>query len=686
MKRILSAVAALLLISTPALAGSYLMNNTGETVYGLQVVFSEPVSIISFGDALTAVEPNSESSTFTFQCGQLEAWEGQWINWEPADAVLVCSQWLLEAPATPFAEPPFPYWGFTIHEIGGGGYSHGLMVPSLDGLIATGANSVILSPSLRMETGRSSRVTMAGEETLESQLDVLRCLAEYLRDAGVSVSIKPDVCPLDGTWNALIDPENPQQWFSSLKGYLLSYARMAEATGVTALYLTNENQSMVANPDNEGAWRDIIAAIREVFSGEISVNAIINNAYVGSTTARNVWETEVMNIPFADALDFIGVSFYLPLTNKTDPTVGEIKRAWHGNREGLDIIGTLEEIHRRYGKSVMISEIAYRALDGTNMTPYMATDRGVDLQEQCDLFEALLQILSSEGEGWIRGVSIYGWFAYPEPDTQMAYLGELISASVQGKPAERLLTDWFHRLGGRTPPDLESVAPEGSSICFDTSHEPGVFLTEAEARQIDPVHPEWHTLTGLEPYVTCADDTVSLSEELSADNCDMLILAVPGQPLSAVEQQALETYVDDGGSLLVIGNAWSTPLNLGKFDVRFGQATIGEPSHLYDFATFEVPCERHPATKYTNALVVNWGCTMTVGTDWTVLARTSTESWEETIGDGLPSAGERSGPFSVFAVREYGNGRVAAVADEHVFSLYGDSFFIRTLLDWLLGN
>jgi hypothetical protein len=100
MNRVIVLVVGLALCSIPVLAGEYLMNDTGQTVYGLRVTFSEPVTISGYGDALTTVDRTGEATDFTFSGGELEAWAGHWFNWEPASASITSSEWLLEAPAT----------------------------------------------------------------------------------------------------------------------------------------------------------------------------------------------------------------------------------------------------------------------------------------------------------------------------------------------------------------------------------------------------------------------------------------------------------------------------------------------------------------------------------------------------------------------------------------------------------
>ena len=98
MKKSIAAVVVLILYCGTSLAGEYLVNDTGGTVYGLRVGFSEPVTITSFGDILTVIDPAGESPQFTFSGGALESWGGHWLNWKPASAVVLSAEWISEIP------------------------------------------------------------------------------------------------------------------------------------------------------------------------------------------------------------------------------------------------------------------------------------------------------------------------------------------------------------------------------------------------------------------------------------------------------------------------------------------------------------------------------------------------------------------------------------------------------------
>ena len=95
MKKLFLLVAGLVLIVVPSLAGEYLMNDTGETVCGLRVVFSEPVELTGFGDVLNTVKPTGKATEFIFSGGELDAWAGHWFNWEPASVTMLTYEWYI---------------------------------------------------------------------------------------------------------------------------------------------------------------------------------------------------------------------------------------------------------------------------------------------------------------------------------------------------------------------------------------------------------------------------------------------------------------------------------------------------------------------------------------------------------------------------------------------------------------
>jgi hypothetical protein len=63
----------------------------------------------------------------------------------------------------------------------------------------------------------------------------------------------------------------------------------------------------------EAFWRGLIARIRQKYHGKL-------------TYAAN-WD-EFPNMPFWDALDFVGINAYMPLSDAVTPSVSDLKMAW----------------------------------------------------------------------------------------------------------------------------------------------------------------------------------------------------------------------------------------------------------------------------------------------------------------------------------------------------------------------
>ena len=132
-----------------------------------------------------------------------------------------------------------------------------------------------------------------------------------------------------------------------------------------------------------------------------------------------------------DALDYIGVDAYYPLTVEEDPTLADLKTAWERP------IATLETLHDRCGKPIILTEIGYRSVDGANRQPWeWATPGEVDLQEQSDCYRAALESLW--GKPWLAGIYWWNWDTDPEqggPDDT--------GFTPHGKPAEEVLRTYY---------------------------------------------------------------------------------------------------------------------------------------------------------------------------------------------------------------------------------------------------
>jgi len=141
-----------------------------------------------------------------------------------------------------------------------------------------------------------------------------------------------------------------------------------------------------------------------------------------------------------------------------------------------------------------------------------------------------------------------------------------------------------------------------------------------------------------------------------------VVIAVPRQSFSNAEVDALIEFVEEGGGLLILGDAWiSSAINplTREFGVYMDPEAVRAKEYLEEEGEFLVTNfdSLHPVTKNISLATVNWMCPMTVTGQAEALAYTPVN----THSDG------RKGPFPYIAVTEYGKGRVAIFADQALF-------------------
>jgi hypothetical protein len=190
----------------------------------------------------------------------------------------------------------------------------------------------------------------------------------------------------DGSWRGTIDPPEPDAWFASYREFILPWADFAESRGLALFMVGTELAGTIRH---ESRWRELIRETRDRFSGTL--------VYAAS------WD-EAGRVPFWDAVDLVGVDFYLPVARRREPGRTEILAEW---QPWLD---RLHRLHAQAGRKILFTEIGYRSVDGAGMHPYSFEDTpGIDLQEQADLYWAALQ--AAAGEDWVAGFFWWNWLA-----------------------------------------------------------------------------------------------------------------------------------------------------------------------------------------------------------------------------------------------------------------------------------
>ena len=205
----------------------------------------------------------------------------------------------------------------------------------------------------------------------------LRATVAAARAVGINTLLKPHLWLIEEVpeqWRGTISFSTEEQWLqweSDYRTFILHYAELAQQAQVEAFSVGVELRSAVlARPE---FWSMLISEVRETYSGKLTYGAN--------------WYREYLEVPFWDQLDFIGIHAYFPLTNSLDASIADLERGWRPHLEEID------NLHRRYEKPVLFTEIGYRSISGAAVDPAdFRVAREPDLAEQTDAYRALFRV------------------------------------------------------------------------------------------------------------------------------------------------------------------------------------------------------------------------------------------------------------------------------------------------------
>ncbi len=311
--------------------------------------------------------------------------------------------------------------GMTLVAYGPGLYSLPSTDESLERLARTGANWLALVVTGYQETFNATAIS---HDSLFTPTDAdLAHVIELSHRFGLKVMLKPAVdLSHDPThWRgdigtAFLTEEAWGRWFASYRGFIYHYAVLAQDSHVDLLSIGAE---LVGTTDRERDWRVVIAGVRAVFQGPI-------------TYAAN-WGGEETRMRWWDAVDYIGVNAYYPLTRTPNPTVDELKDAWITK----SYVGMLERLARTFNKQLILTEIGYRSIDGAVGAPWdFETAGAVNVQEQANAYQAALETFWDRR--WLAGFFWWNWEIDPNAGgpNDRGY-------TPQQKPAEQILTAFY---------------------------------------------------------------------------------------------------------------------------------------------------------------------------------------------------------------------------------------------------
>jgi hypothetical protein len=228
-------------------------------------------------------------------------------------------------------------------------------------------------------------IRLGGWETDESVVATI----EQAHALGMKVLLKPHLWSRETMDREHWSDEDRLQFFEEYEHFAVHFAEVARDGKADAYCIGNE---LKYTSRHEAEWRRIIARVRSIYSGPLTYGANFD---------------EVFDVPFWDALDWIGVSAYFPLVDAPTPKREELIAAWQ------PIASSLEQLSARHAKPVLFTEIGYRSCDGAAWRQWeIPRDAPVNHEAQRVAYEAFFETMWPRP--WLLGAYPWKWFSYPE--------------------------------------------------------------------------------------------------------------------------------------------------------------------------------------------------------------------------------------------------------------------------------
>lgn len=280
----------------------------------------------------------------------------------------------------------------------------------------TGCDTVILPVAALQDHAYSTHVDYETPDVMS--MDDVRAVAAEARALGMQVVIKAMVNCRDGYWRAYIRffdsfvPTEPTwaQWFASYDAFVVALARTAQEIKADMFCVGCE---MVGTDHRADEWRDLIAQVRQVYTGPVTYNCD---------------KFQENNVTWWDAVDAISSSGYYPIDKLEE----------HFTR--------IEQMADKFDRPFFFMESGCPSREGSEFAPNNWSFGGAQSNEaQAKWYKAYTEALLRHPK--IRGSVWWDWSAvrlYPieKAPTDNGY-------ALYGKPAAQILRDYSAAINQR---------------------------------------------------------------------------------------------------------------------------------------------------------------------------------------------------------------------------------------------
>ena len=249
----------------------------------------------------------------------------------------------------------------------------------------------------------------------------VRANALQARAAGLKVMLKPHLWSRGG-WVGDFRFENEADWKTweiNYRKYILVQLEIARECDVDLFCIGTElRHSFNERPQ---FWRELICEIRAEYDGPLTI-------------ASN-WDN-FQNVSFWDALDYIGIDSYFPLSEEIEPATSTLIQRWKPIKNRLRVFS------EQWNKPILFTEFGWLAVDQNTWNHWEKEGRNLNahalnLNAQSNAFDAAFRTLWQEK--WFAGGFIWEW------NTNHERAGGLNDKDFtpQNKPAEQVIRQYY---------------------------------------------------------------------------------------------------------------------------------------------------------------------------------------------------------------------------------------------------
>ncbi|MEZ4774252.1 MAG: hypothetical protein R3D00_13795 [Bacteroidia bacterium] len=331
-----------------------------------------------------------------------DAFLEKYPTWHPTPAEIATMEndWIayhqdhfIEAQPPVYPEPgyqkgmTFAHEGYGIYN----GYGSEMAHESLTRLQSLGTNAISLVPYTGTREVQSPEAfgfsQFAGGENDASLIHAYYAAKRM----GMKTMLKPQVW-VRGGWPGDLEMKNEADWqmfFVEYRRWIRHYAMLAEIHEMEIFCVGVEFvKASTSHPDE---WRKLIKDLRQLYHGPI-------------TYAAN-WGEEFEKLAFADALDFIGLDCYYPLSGKKTASKAELRAGFR------KIAQNIQKISEKHNKPIVFTEVGFRSIEAPWIQPHAeAGDSPYRETDQALCYEIVLETMKDQP--WFKGLYWWKWPSY----------------------------------------------------------------------------------------------------------------------------------------------------------------------------------------------------------------------------------------------------------------------------------